>query len=843
MASFVQDLRYAFRTYLKTPGFTATAILVLAIGIGANSAMFTVVNSLLFKPLSGQAGDLVGLFSRDRTRAGEYRGFSYPNYVDIRAGTNDIFAGLMAHTFAMVGVSVGDTTKRSFVSVISSNYFDTLGVSLAAGRTFTADEERPGAQSPIVIANYNDWKAVGLNPAFIGSRRKINATEFTIVGVAPPGFTGTMALVTPEMWVPLGVFDTIVNDMFKNSGTGLHDRNNHGLILAGRLKPGLNVEAVRSRLDVVSRQLEKTYPAENKNQLLSTHPLSRVSTSTSPQSNTGPVIGAAMLMAVSGVVLVIACLNIANMLLARGAVRRKEIAIRIAIGGGRGRVVRQLVTESFLLALIGSSAGLVLAFWATDLLFGSLVGILPLTLTFDAKPDATIVLVTTAIAAMATIIFGIGPALRISRADLATDLKSQAGSNAVAGSRSAFSARNVLVVGQIALSLALLCTGGLFARGALNAAAADPGYAYDRLLLVSLDPSMAAYDESRGRTAYRGVLERVRGIAGVEAASFVSTVPFGDFHEGMPVEAVGAPVPEAGRRSPTYRIIGSDYFRALGLRMVRGREFTSGEEESSLAPRVAIVDEILARRLFPNQDPMGQMIRLSRRAIEARGTAAANDGEPMQIIGIAPPVRDNITDREPVPHLYVPSGRHYRASMHLHVRVAPTGSEPDVLSAIRRELRQFDSALPVLDLMSMQQFHDRSLELWAVSAGGKVVISLGTLALILAVVGVYGVKSYVVSQRTREIGIRMALGARPTEVLWLVLSHGVSLTAVGIAIGLPLAALIGMASRSLLYNVSPIDPVVFAIGPVTLTIAALFAAWLPARRATRVTPVTALRVE
>jgi hypothetical protein len=321
----------------------------------------------------------------------------------------------------------------------------------------------------------------------------------------------------------------------------------------------------------------------------------------------------------------------------------------------------------------------------------------------------------------------------------------------------------------------------------------------------------------------------------------VSTVPFGDFHEGMPVEPIGTSV-NMPRRAPTYRIIGADYFRALGLGMMRGREFTPQEEESTTAPRVAIVDEMLARQLFPDRDPVGQMIKLVRRDNEA---ASGNDGEPMEIVGIAPPLRDTLFEQSASPHLYVPSGRHYRANLYVHVRTRDAGAaaEATVLAAIRRELTNLDARLPVLDLMSMRRFHDRSLELWVVRAGGGLVISLGSVALLLAVVGVYGVKSYVVSQRTREIGIRVAVGARPGDVLWMVLREGLALAGVGIAIGLVLAAAIGLALSRLLYQVSPLDPVVFALAPATLAAAAALASWLPARRATRVAPVTALRTE
>jgi predicted permease len=417
-----QDVRFGVRTLLKTPGFTLVAILVLALGIGANSAMFTLVNAMMFKPLAGRADDLVGLFSHDRTKPGSYRAFSYPNYVDIREH-NDLFDGLTAHTFAMVGITKDETTRQAFIEVVSSNYFETAGVALSAGRTFSREEERPGARIPVVIVGAD-------GAALFGQTIRINAIDFTVIGVAPRGFTGTMALVAPELWAPLGMFDELVNDIFKNRGTGLADRSNTGLLVAGRLKPGLTEEAATARLDALSRQLEAAYPADNHDQVLTVNPLSRLAASTSPQTDAGLAGAAAMLMGLSGVVLLIACLNIANMLLARGASRRKELAIRLAVGGARSRIIGQLLTEGLLLALAGAAGGLLLAVWTTGTLAHSLSRVLPLTLAFDPQPDVRIIAVTSLIAVLATLLFGIGPALKMSRADLVSDLKELASEGA-----------------------------------------------------------------------------------------------------------------------------------------------------------------------------------------------------------------------------------------------------------------------------------------------------------------------------------------------------------------------------------------------------------------------------
>jgi predicted permease len=836
MNRLLQDFRFGLRTFVRTPGFTVIAILVLGLGIGANSAVFTIVNAMMFQPLSGRAGDLVGLYSHDREVPDSYRAFSYPNYVDVREGSG-VFDALMAHTFAMVGEPKGETMRRTFVELVSSNYFDAVGVSLAAGRTFTREEERPGARLPVVITTYARWKQADLDPGFIGSTIRLNAERFTVVGVAPEGFTGTMAMVSPELYLPLGMFDVMVNDIFKNSGAGLGDRTNHALVLAGRLKPGLTSEVVTARLEAVSRQMEEAYPAENKGQALTVSPLSRMSTSTSPRTDGGLGAFSGLLLGLSGAVLVIACLNIANMLLARGAARRKEVAMRLALGAKRSRIVTQLLTESMTLALAGAFVGLLFSFWTMRGLKLSMAAALPLNISFDPRPDAVVLAVTIGVAMLSTIVFGLGPAMKLTRRDLVTDLKDLGTDGSAIGRR--FGARNLMVVGQVALSLALLTAGGIFARTALNAAATDPGYRYDRLLLASLDPSLAAMDETRGRTAYRSVLDRVRALPVVQSAAMASTLPFGDMHEGHVVERVGVKTAEEDGIARTYRIISADYFATVGLEMVKGREFTRAEEESISAPRVAIIDEVLARSLFKGEDPVGQTIRIRKRS----GSSGGVSFEPMQIVGIAPPVRDDLLDPGPESHLYVPFGRNYRAGMHVHVKATPGTNEIAALDALRREIRAAHPQMPVLALSTMQGFHNNGLELWALKAGGRLFTALGLLAALLAVIGVYGVKSYVVSQRTREIGIRMALGASPRDVLQLVMRDGAFLTGLGVAVGVPLAAFISYAFTKVFVEIGGFDPVVVGASTLLLAASATVASAIPARRAAHVAPLVALRTE
>ena len=445
-------------------------------------------------------------------------------------------------------------------------------------------------------------------------------------------------------------------------------------------------------------------------------------------------------------------------------------------------------------------------------------------------------LATTGFVVVATLMAGVGPALKLSRLDIVNDLKEQADSGTRPGR---FTARNVLVVAQLALSLGLLSMGGLFARSAFNAANSDPGFTYERAILAALDPSVAQMNEARGREIYRMVLERIRSTPGIEAAALTSTVPFGQFHEGRPVDRPGVKHDPLAY-GPTYRVIGSDYFKALGLQMRRGREFTIAEEMSPTAPRVAIIDDVLAKQLFPNEEPIGQTIRFT-----PREGNSYRDFDPMIIVGVAPTMHEELLDRGEDPHIYVPFGPSYRAGMNIHVRTA--SDQPKALAAmvetLRQELRAVDSQLPILELTTFQKFHDSSLELWGVRTGSRMLMTFGLLALGLAVAGIYGVKSYLISRRTREIGIRMALGARPNDVLGMVMKESLGLTLTGLAVGLPIALLMGKVMDAVLVDVSGFDPLTFLIAPAVLATAAMIASYIPARRATQVNPLSALRTE
>ena len=853
MSSLLRDLRFSFRLLLKTPGFSLTAVLVLALGIGANAAVFSLVNAMLLRPLvgSGRPGELVGIYSQDRGTHG-YRSFSYPELQDIRQRAS-VFSEVSGFDVAFVGIGEGDMTRQTMAALVPANYFSTLGTGLMAGRYFSAEEEHPGSGAAVAIVSHAFWKAHGSDPALIGQTVKINARPFTIVGIAPPGFTGTSVLIGMEAWLPFGASALVTSGFGRDeSSFPSGDRRNRPLILVGRLKPGVTQEAAAPALQALSAALEREYPAESRNQVITTHSLSRTSITTNPQGKSEMYAPLSIMMGMAVIVLIIASLNLANMMLARGTARRKEIAMRLALGGGRGQVVRQLLVEGALLSLTGGVAGLVLGYWSASLLVRSLVPLSPVPIAFDPSPDVRVALATLAFCALTTIVFALGPAWRLSRTDVIAQIKEQEGAPIASAWRRRFGARNVLVATQIALSLGLLTTAGLFTRGAIEAGKADPGYRFDGQLLASVNASLAGYDDVRGRETFARMLDRLRAVPGVRAASIASVVAFAGFSEGERVLKVGSGEgPRDGRASGAGAVsysIGNDYFRTLGIPVLRGRDFTAAEVANAAPPQVVIIDEPLARAVFPNEEPVGQHIRFARDEEPARGEGTA-EGQPprprtMEVVGVVKGLRHDLFDLAPVSHVYLPFNGAYRRSAHFHVAV--TGgkdAEGRILQAVRREISAVDPHMPVLALQTLDGHRATSILYWIVRAGANIFAVFGLVAAFLAVVGLYAVKAYVVSRRTREIGIRMALGSSHRGVLWLVLREGVSLTAAGLAAGTLIALGIGQLVGSMLYRVSPFDPQAFGLSALLLAGASLVACYLPARRATRVTPMRALRTE
>ena len=835
-----QDLRYGIRTMLSKPGFTAAAVIVLSLGIGANTAIFSLVNAFLLKPLYiKNPSELVGCYSRDTKQPDNYRAFSYPNYVDLRRG-NHVFSSLMAHNMALAGVTEGEVTRRVFADVVSSNYFTTFGVSLFEGRAFTDAEERPGSNSTAAIVSYSYWRRTG-DPDLLGKSIRINGRMFTVVGIAPKGFTGTTALISAELYLPLGAYQLVAND-FEGQGKALEARDNHSLILVGRLQPGMSARQADAQLAVVASHLEEAYPAENRNQTFLTSPLSRLSITTNPANDAELRTPSVLLFSMAAVVLLISSLNLANMMLARGTARGKEIAIRLAVGCGRGRIVRQLFTEGLILSAAGGIGGLAIAAWSTSLLIESIARLAPIEIVYSAGPDIRVLAATMGFCVVSTVLFSLGPAWKLSRTDVVSDLKRASGEEAAGGFR-LFSRRNILVMGQLSLSLMMLVAAGLFVRSAIRAARIAPGFALDHSLIAELDPSLAGYDEAAGRQMYTALLSRVRGIPGVESAAVAATVPFGMTSFGREIyaandAAAGKSNDKTSHVDARYNIVGEDYFKTMGIPLLQGRTFVRTEATPAPHLHVAVIDKLAAERLWPGADAIGKNLRIDA----GDQTRPAED---LQVVGIVGNVQDHIIGQALQPHLYVPFGQEYQADLQLHVKIAPAAhaEQKRLLDSVRREMRAVDAHLPVLSLRTMRDHLDASLDLWVVRTGASMLTIFGIVAVVLAVIGLYGVKAYTVAQRTRELGIRMALGADSADTLKLIVSEGFSVSLVGIAAGMLLALALGRILAGILYEVSPFDPLVCTAAAVVLAAVSLVACYVPARRAARMDPMVALRYE
>jgi predicted permease len=860
----MQDLKFALRQLYKAPGFTAAAVIVLALGIGANTAVFSVVHTMFFAPPPyAKSHEVVQVFSQDKKNPKTYRGFSYPTYTDIRA-QNSVFADVMAYNLAMVGLGQKGDTRRTFGAIVSSNYFSVLGVPLARGRTFTPEEEALGRNAPVAIVSYAYWQKHNLDPTVLGSELLINGHPFTIVGIAPRGFTGTLQIFSVEVWLPFSNYDRIANDFEQANKSAFGDRAGQQLIVIGRLKPGMTAATAKPALEGLASNLEKAFPVEQKDQTFTTTPISRFSVSTSPSGEGNIASIAPLLLGMAVVVLLVACLNLANMLLARGTARRKEIAIRLALGGSRVRIVRQLLTEGFVLALLGGAFGLLLGLWSSDLLVMSLGKMLPLDIVWLAGPNLAILGATFAFCVVGTIGFALGPALKLSRSAVVADLKEQAGEDVVRR-RWKFLPRNPLVVAQIAFSLALLTAAALFVRGAGKAASVDTGMSPGASFLVETDASLAGYGQKRAQDLYRNLEERLAALPGVEHASVSATIPFGIISLSRNVQRAGLqPAPDAKPATAAeglafnapWNSVGADYFNTVGLRIVRGRSFTQAEATQPGGPMVAIIDEVLAKKLWPEGDALGQRIQYAgdnapKAKSDSRGVGMTGDlsGETgkdtIEIVGIVPATTQQLFDKDPHGQIYLPFAKGFQSNVSFFVRFRSlsAGAEGSTADLLRRTVREVDPALPILSLKTFAQHLDSNFQLWVVRAGAAMFSVFGGLALGLAVVGLYGVKAYSVARRTREIGIRMALGAQPAAVLRMIMGEGSIMLLSGIAIGLLLAAGTGKILSGMLYEVGALDPIAFTLAPLTLAIAALIATWLPARRATRISPMAALRTE
>lgn len=852
----IQDLRFALRQLLKAPSFTIAAVTVLAVGIGANSAVFSLVNMMLFQPKPfTEPEQVVQLYSQDKKNPKSFRSFSYPTFQEIRQ-QNTVFTDVMAHKVAIVGIGEkGGDTRRTIASIVSSNYFSVLGVAPVQGRAFLPEEETPGKPAYVAIVSDGYWKKQKRNAAVLGSEILINGRPFTIVGIMPEGFVGTAHLVGPEVWLPLSVYEVANKFQRSEAPESLSERGGpRGLLVIGRLKSGVTPSAADPQLKTLAANLEQAYPVELKDQTFMAAPLPRFAANDPHGDEQLSAIGA-LLLGMAALVLLVACLNLANMLLARGAARRKEIAVRLALGAGRGRIVRQLLTEGFVLALLGGAFGVVLALWSSDLLVAWVGKKLPVDLVVLTGPTPALLAATFGFCLLGTLFFGLGPALKLSRATVLDDLKEHEGEDVSRRRWRFLPPHNPLVVVQIGFSLALVTMGALFIRGAQKAANIDTGLNTERLFLVEVDASLRGYNRPHTQQLYRTLVEKLAALPGVESASISTSVPFGMFGYGKRVQRAGSPPPEEAKPGTAaddigysgYRSVGADYFKTIGLPLLRGRTFTAAEATQPGAPAVAIIDDKLAQKLWPEGDALGQRIQFAAEIAATADDAVGQirPGESIEVVGIVPHTPNVFLEEGSENYVYVPFSRGFQSNVHFLAKFSslPQGSETRAAELLRRSIVSVDVELPIISIKTFEQHLNGNLQLWLVNAGAALFSAFGMLALGLAVVGVYGVRAYSVARRTREIGIRMALGARRSAVQNMILREGAAMLAAGLVLGLLLAFATGKLVSSLLYGVSALDPVAFTVAPLVLVTAGLLATWLPARRATHVSPMAALRTE
>jgi len=847
----IQDFKFAFRQLIKTPGFTVIAVLTLAVAIGVNSAIFALVNGVILRPVVPlRPSEVVNVFTARQGAAHDYRPFSYNEFTTLREN-NDVFSDVAATGFALAGIGRDEGMRRSFVFLTSANFFSLMGVKPAVGRFYDESECRPDAGISVVVASYPYWKKLGGRADLIGKPLIVNGQTYTLIGVTPDGFAGMNALLAPDLWLPLGVYAQLGSAFSDATGKlPLSAPKNYSLNITARMRPGLTIESTKPRLPALAKRLTAIQPPDSMGtRELQIQTPSRFSISTSP-SDDGPVglIGV-LLLAMAGAVLLIACLNLANMLLARGANRAKEIALRLALGASRWRIVRQLLCEGMILAVAGGAFGLLISLWSNGLLVGSLYnlfGTMNFSIVFQMGPDVTVLAVTFLICLVATMLFSLGPALKASRADLVNDLKQQVGEPAHLGRLNRFFApRHLLVMAQIALSLTLLFSAGLFFRAALKAGAFNPGFDRHNGISTEMDFTLGRQDEEGARRTMFAAVHRVRELPGVKAAALTTMLPYGNITNARRVmrfdESVTAKTdpkaPEPGA-SGLFTAVTPGWFETIGVRLLRGRDFTETETENKNTPRVLIIDETMAKKMFPNGDALGQHLRY---------TLPETDGSPndFTIVGIVSEHRHEVLDSEVPRRIFAPLAQAYSGGVVLQVRLArdDRAALNAMIPTLRQTLREVDPTMPILRIEPFENIVEKNVGLWAVRFAAILFGIFGGIALLLAVVGVYGVKAYAVARRTREIGIRMAVGADRRDVFALIMKQGALQTAFALGIGLLLALGLGRVLAGMLYQVSPSDPMALISASVMLGSAALLACFLPARRAMRVTPMTALRTE
>jgi predicted permease len=808
---------------LKNPSFTLIAVITLALGIGANTAIFSVVDKLLVRSLAVKdPGRLVLINSVSVNPHFVSNAFSYPNFSDYRA-QNHVFSDLLAFTTTQLEFKTNDRIERVSGEYVSGNYFDALGVGVARGRTISREEDRSVGAQPVVVVSDGFWRRrFGADPNLIGRTITLNDVPLTVIGVAPPSFNGMILEEPTEVWVPVLMHPRLAQSKF------IENRKDGFLLLMGRVKEGVSHAQAEASLDVLAQQVKEanTPPGVITKGL----PFSEQHIKFEPGGRgisglrkrfSAPL---KLLMAVVGLVLLIACANVAGLSLARGVARRREMAIRLALGAGRWRVARQLLTESLLLAVAGAAAGLLLAPWLVALVVKTQSRLSVAQTLLGETVDLRALAFTALSTLLAGIVFGVAPAWQSAWAALVHALKEEGGVPERRGRRLGF--RSLLVVAQLALAIVVLAGAGLLIKSLRNLLALDPGYQTESVLIAPLDLDGRKYDEARGSALQRQFLERLSSLPGVEAASYGLVMPLSGsrFTQSLIVEG-RQPLPNE-QMAFDANFVGPRYHETIGIGIVAGRGFT--EQDRAGAPGVVIINETMARRFFSGENPLGKILRLGPGA------------PPLEVIGVARDIRHHDLTEAPIPHFDLPAlQRGYDGYTNFVARVK--GRAADMIPSARGEMLALDPTLPVDGVSSMSELVGHALS--AVRLASTLIGVFGLLALLLAGIGLYGVMAWMVSRRTREIGVRMALGAQSDDVLKLILKRGMLLVGIGVAAGLGMALVATRLIESLLYVVSRNDPATFAAVVLLLAGAALLACYVPARRATKVDPMVALRCE
>jgi predicted permease len=826
MQDFWQDIRYAARTLRKSPGFTIIAIVTLGLGMAVNTTVFSVVNGLILRPLPVPHAEQITVLSSQQNGASTFQMFSYLDYQDVARDTTGIFSDVFGYRTTLGGLNADGRGEHCIFSRVTGNYFSALGVKPALGRLIMSSEGKtPGADS-VVVLGYNYWqKRFGGDPSVIGKQVTIDGQSATIVGVAEKGFQGVYSVIDMDGYLPITAPFDALNDPQKTLHDEFAQRENRSLLLLARLKQGVSMDQARAALNVEARRLAENDPSADKGMSIQIYPEKMARPEPDPDATVPRAAIAFSILA--ALVLLVACFNIANVMLVRATAREREMGVRAALGAGRGRLVRQHLTESLMLSFLGAIAGFILAAWSAGFLSSLPLGT-DLPIRFDFYPDVRVYLFALAVVFLVAVVVGLVPALRVARSDVNSLLRE--GGRSASEGRKRHIVRNTLVAAQLAGSMLLLIVAGLFMRSLTKAENIDLGFNPDHILNLSVDVNQLNYSEARGRAFFQQVDDRIAALPGVVSEAQAFTVPLGLISSEAPVTIPGRTLP-AGEQPPHImkNQVTPKYFQTMQIPLQAGRAFTAADDEK--APRVAVVNETMARQFWPGASAIGEHF--------SDGDAARKE---IEVVGVA---KDGsykeISEEHKTPFFYTPAAQDYVPMRTIHVR---TSVPPESLAlTIESQIRELAPGLAVSQVETMSHSLQGVNGFFFFRFGAQLTGAMGVLGLILAVVGVFSMVSYAAAQRTHEIGIRMALGAAPRDILRMVLRQSALVVGIGLAVGLALALVGTRALANFIIGVTSTDPATFLTVATLLSSVAALACWIPARRATKASPLVALRHE